>query len=117
MGVEAAEEFSSEYGSNVSALVSSQLLNSSRDGVFAASCYMHCGFTLTKPTIRGAFAVGALYEWVSSVTGHSHHLEPPDRFKWVDSCSHGRYWPPCNPTCPLNPKAAVAPTALNPEFS
>ena len=41
------------------------ILASTRDGLFAASCLLHCGFTLDGPLIRGENAISALFKWAA----------------------------------------------------
>ena len=90
------------YGANASANLA-QVLRNPRDGLFAASCFMHCFFQFEKPTIRGVGAIDALYSWMKHYLDPTSPLGPSNAtaFKWVDQCKS--YWPPCNPTCPLSP--------------
>ena len=108
-----AKAFAAAYGANATANFR-PVLASARDGLFAASCFLHCGFELARPMINGTGVVNALSQWVSA------HMAPtpgafddPYRYKWMDTCSRsGRFWPPCNPTCPLVPRFDV----LSPTF-
>lgn len=116
---ESAKTFVSDYGKNASENFG-QVLNSTRDGMFAASCLLHCNFKLDKPLIDGENAVGGLYKWIKQYMPHSdmnkkradgeqgtvllpHHGNPQAAFKWIDRCKNNVYWPPCNSKCPAIP--------------
>jgi hypothetical protein len=104
--------FIEEYARNATA--NFRQLNSTRDGIFAPSCPMHCGFTLDGPLIGGLNLHRALASWVNATVQGVAHLpyatksrdSPASlasgdaRFTWVDECPLGVYWPWCNPTCP-----------------
>ena len=103
----------SAYGRNASQNMA-QIIASPRDGLFAASCFLHCGFTLDRPKINGTMVVDALFSWVLTYLPDAQHPRYPggvgvrsaSDFKWVDRCAGGgggEYWPPCNPTCPIVP--------------
>ena len=107
----------SAYGRNASRSMA-QILASPRDGLFAASCFLHCGFTLEHPKINNTMVVDALFSWVQTYLPNAgHHAYPGGarphngtNFKWIDTCagpSGGEYWPPCNPSCPIIPKIAT----------
>ena len=95
------------YGANASANMA-QVLGNPRDGLFAASCFMHCFFRFDQPQIRGVGAIDALYSWIKRYLNPTSPLDPLSgaTFKWIDQCKS--YWPPCNPTCPLSPNSAQA---------
>ena len=109
----AVKQFVSGYGKNASANFG-QVLNSTRDGVFVASCLLHCNFKLDEPIIEGENAVGGLFKWMQQYinggkkkVGGGRSVSPqtpsPASFKWMDACNDGVYWPPCNSKCPLVP--------------
>ena len=100
----------STYGQNASKNMV-QVLLSPRDGLFAASCFLHCGFTLDAPLIDGTMVVDALMSWVSTYQGGGAGPPLSQRTKWLDSCGgpDGTFWPPCNPSCPFLPTLAEAP--------
>ena len=88
-----------------------QILASPRDGLFAASCFLHCGFTLEKPKINNTMVVDALFAWVQTyLPGAGPRSVGASAFKWIDTCGGeggGVYWPPCNPTCPIIPEVTI----------
>ena len=96
----------SAYGQNASANMA-QVVASARDGLFAAACFMHCGFTLTQPKVDGAMVIDALASWVKTYEPGAPRprVAAARDYKWIDSCGGpaGPYWPPCNPTCPFLP--------------
>ena len=96
--------FLSEYGRNASSNFA-QVLDNSRDGVFAASCFLHCHFTLDRPLINGTNVVDALYLWALQYMRKSDgaHMSYTGDFNWIDRCPNDQYWPPCNKHCPLLP--------------
>ena len=96
--------FLSEYGRNASSNFA-QVLHNSRDGVFAASCFLHCHFTLDRPLVNGTNVIDALYSWTLQYMGKSDsaHLSHNGDFNWIDRCPNDQYWPPCNKHCPLLP--------------
>ena len=114
---ESIKTFVSEYGKNASENFG-QVLKSTRDGMFAASCLLHCNFKLHKPLINGENAVGGLYKWIKQYMPDHHrtnkdgflallpNLNPQSAFKWIDRCKNEIYWPPCNSKCPLIPDIA-----------
>ena len=93
-------------------VVAVAVLNSPRDGLFAASCFMHCGFTLDQPTIGGTMVIDALWSWIQRELKGEQSETLGSGFKWIDDCpakhpdGETAYWPPCNPTCPLLPTTA-----------
>lgn len=108
-----------EYGQNATKNFQ-QVLRSTRDGLYAPSCLLHCGFQLTKPLIENVGAVQALYEWAMSYfepvmsmgASNTSALAPRNAtdHKYIDapctSFSHPSqrsFWPPCNKACPLKP--------------
>jgi len=77
-------------------------LNTTRDGIFAPSCFMHCEFSLDQPMIRDVNVITALYLWAQTymygvMNAHHHTTE---EFVYIDTCSSGSLWPPCNKNCP-----------------
>lgn len=58
-----------------------------RNGVFAAACYTHGGFSSTKPLIQGLSYSQAFHNFYFNTTS-------PDQFKLSDDCGLM-----CNPTC------------------
>eukprot|EP01045_Picozoa_sp_COSAG04_P004354 COSAG04_NODE_188_length_20978_cov_7.733225_2_plen_120_part_00 len=91
-------DWAAEYGQNSSANMARVR---ERDGLFGASCLLHCGFTLEGPLIRGQNAIVALHEWAEAhfrgdgERGGHHYKDGPDK--------KGRYWPPSGELCPLKP--------------
>lgn len=96
-------EYVSAYGRNATTAMG-QILATPSAGLFVASCFLHCGFTLKQPLINGTAAVDALHRWALT---HSRNASVQNdgatNFKWIDNCTGGSYWPPCNPMCPFNP--------------
>jgi hypothetical protein len=84
-----------------------------RDGLFAASCFMHTEFAFDGPLINDTNAIVALNEWYKShlVSFKGKDKKVPehktkgtvtdDSFVWFDQCSDA-YWPPCGNSCPAN---------------
>ena len=124
-----AKRYMAQYGENATRALA-QVLNSSRDGVFAPACFIHCGFKLDKPLIAGVGVIEALHRWVAVRAGQQMgpkrgqeseglagnqamiggrgggSTRRSNPFHWIDSCgtsSPTGLWPPCNPTCPLIP--------------
>ena len=102
----------STYGANATKNMA-QILANPRDGLFAPSCFLHCGFKLDKPLINGVGVIDALHQWVltkmpsanSTGVDVGNH-DPATSFKWMDSgcgADGKQFWPPCNPTCPPLP--------------
>merc|ERR1712023_381141 len=109
MGTLPEEEkaFMNTYGINASSNMR-QVLNSTRDGLFASSCFLHCHFTLQGPRIRNTNVIDALYSWTKTYMPGETALaksreDDPLKYKWIDQCAGDAYWPPCNPSCPLIP--------------
>ena len=72
-------------------MLATTVMKSGRDGVFAASCLLHTGFTLDGPLIDSQNAVEALHSWMSSGLSTDKH---------EDICDDNKYWPPCGKKCP-----------------
>ena len=105
-------EYAAEYGANSSRNMAI-VLESERDGIFGASCLLHCGFTLTGPLIDGQNAIQALYDWAQSHARPDLHRSAssskPQRHHYIDRPGHnGLYWPPSGSHCPVDPTASAA---------
>lgn len=101
-----------DYAHNATALLTTTVEKSARDGLFAPSCLMHTGFTLDGPLIGGVHAVEALSKWVhgANASGGVHvrtrgrsSTANDTQYHRIDSCAHGRYFPPCGAHCPPLP--------------
>lgn len=76
-------------------------LNTTRDGVFAPSCFMHCEFSIEQPTIRDVNVVDSLYMWVKTYMPTEQAFQRiAGEFVYIDTCPSGSFWPPCNKNCP-----------------
>ena len=85
------------------------VLESTRDGIFGASCLLHCGFTLKGPLIDGQDAIRALHSWVQSHISHNGSQTVALRHHYVDKPNHkGKYWPPSGVKCPTDPTLDAA---------
>ena len=93
-------EFINTYGHNASK--NFLQIDTARDGLYAPSCIMHCGFLLDRPLIQGQNAVAAMHSWVMARSGRSTAAvgSSGGEFWWEDSCPDGNYYPPCNRHCP-----------------
>ena len=57
-----------QFAENATTMIKASVWNSARDGIFAANCLLHTGFTLDGPLIGGVSAITARdYPWVYSV--------------------------------------------------
>ena len=88
-----------EFGNNATNMLAETVMKSGRDGVFAASCLLHTGFTLDGPLIDSQNAVEALHAWLyrntTTITSGSDNSD-----KHEDVCDNNKYWPPCGEKCP-----------------
>jgi len=87
------------YAHNVTAMLEKTVLLSGRDGLFAASCLIHTGFTVDGPLINGTSAVNAMYQWLTQASGPG----GGSAYHNIDRCRGGRFFPPCGKKCPLKP--------------
>ena len=86
------------YG--VNATKNFQEINSTRDGLFAPSCLIHCEFELDKPIIDGINVATALFNWAKQYMPSNELHAMNGSHIHMDTCKSGVYYPPCNPTCP-----------------
>ena len=115
--------FINEYGHNASH--NFLQINTARDGLYAPSCIMHCGFLLDHPLIDGQNAVAAMHSWVMARSGRAATVESggsssaadirgdsgaAGQFMWQDSCPDGKYYPPCNRHCPKSVAVSASAT-------
>jgi len=101
-----------DYAHNATALLAATVQKkSARDGLFAPSCLMHTGFTLDGPLIGGVHAIAALSQWVHGANANGAargsarasggaSVVTSGQYQRIDSCAHGRYFPPCGAHCP-----------------
>lgn len=80
------KEYTQEWHANMTAAVT-PLLESSRNGVFAAACYTHTDFLAKKPVING---VG----FMEAYTNFYYNRTTSEGFNFVDDCGEM-----CNSNC------------------
>jgi hypothetical protein len=85
-------------GRNATKMFEATAMKSARDGLFAASCLLHTGFTLDGPIIKGVNAIQALWNWL-----HDNSTKTPTDHKFLDECRDDKFFPPCGSHCPLTP--------------
>jgi len=109
-----------EYAQNASDNFQ-QVLGSTRDGVYAASCLLHCGFLLDQPLIDGVGAIDALFLWGMSYFEPASSLRTGADHKYIDSpctsithLTKKTFYPPCGKSCPTKISASAAPSLAAP---
>jgi hypothetical protein len=106
--------YAAQYAANVTRNMRAVVANK-RDGIFAASCLIHCEFSLVGPLIGGQSAFGALFSWAQS---HFAGEGGTGAHSFVDdSDAHGWYWPPTGLKCPAAAHATIVDDVVAPPMS
>ena len=93
------------YGQNSSTNLVANIARNPRDGLFAPSRFIHCGFLFDRPKINGTNVVDALFLWMTRYFPGGSFSVGED-YKWIDPpCGENgdSYFPVCNHECPIVP--------------